>query len=440
MSSEPDFAMPFFQPGESFNAHHRSLEPFFVIFHILALFWTGLIYSQSACAQEPPPLPIWQTIDVPKSITIDLPPSAPQTSASSNRIVGAQSGSMQELEALLKPLWNPTSSCPRGFATYTFSPNNREERYQVSLYNSSGSPAFDKLAKILLAQFKERKWNVAANLCWFIVFGNAKGDLVIRLPPDIDFGPYMADLQKRIKNNWHPPKSNQSRRVKVHFEVHSDGVVSNIRIQQSSGVPEVDETLITAVKNASPFSPFPAGSPDDMNLEFTGDYNLIKPEASSQQASQQDSIQDYYPHKRALQAAVDAIDYRKMAVEALAHESELLRYPFEGSKRHILACHYLRWYALTKSGDITPTQASSYVAEFAKVDTVTDKGVTVGFSNWKPVTDETDCFGNGVETKKINGVEYSRYPIYLERQWEISDFFRKQASLILSGYEGYPED
>jgi len=177
-----------------------------------------------------------------------------------------------------------------------------------------------------------------------------------------------------------------------------------------------------------------------MNLEFTGDYNLIKPEASSQQASQQDSIQDYYPHKRALQAAVDAIDYRKMAVEALAHESELLRYPFEGSKRHILACHYLRWYALTKSGDITPTQASSYVAEFAKVDTVTDKGVTVGFSNWKPVTDETDCFGNGVETKKINGVEYSRYPIYLERQWEISDFFRKQASLILSGYEGYPED
>ncbi len=52
---------------------------------------------------------------------------------------------------------------------------------------------------------------------------------------DVDFGPYMADLQRRIKRAWFPPKGNESKRVVVIFKVHRGGELSNLRLDHSSG-------------------------------------------------------------------------------------------------------------------------------------------------------------------------------------------------------------
>jgi len=60
---------------------------------------------------------------------------------------------------------------------------------------------------------------------------------------DVDFGPYMADLQRRIKAAWHPPKGNESKRVVVVFKVHRDGSLSNLRIDHSSGVAVCDQYI-----------------------------------------------------------------------------------------------------------------------------------------------------------------------------------------------------
>ena len=51
---------------------------------------------------------------------------------------------------------------------------------------------------------------------------------------DIDFGPYMTDLQRRIKRAWFPPKGNESKRVVVIFKVHKGGELSNLRLDHSS--------------------------------------------------------------------------------------------------------------------------------------------------------------------------------------------------------------
>jgi tetratricopeptide (TPR) repeat protein len=66
----------------------------------------------------------------------------------------------------------------------------------------------------------------------------------VRAGPDIDFGPYMADLQRRIKKAWLPPKGNESKRVVVVFKVHRDGALSNLRIDHSSGVACADQAAL----------------------------------------------------------------------------------------------------------------------------------------------------------------------------------------------------
>lgn len=92
---------------------------------------------------------------------------------------------------------------------------------------------------------------------------------------DVDFTRYMADLQRRIKKQWFPPKDMQSRRVKVMFKIHSSGSLSNLRLVEGTGYPLADQAALTAVQNASPFMSLPNGAPDNVDIEFTFDYNVF---------------------------------------------------------------------------------------------------------------------------------------------------------------------
>jgi TonB family protein len=92
---------------------------------------------------------------------------------------------------------------------------------------------------------------------------------------DVDFGPYMADLQRRIKRAWFPPKGNESKRVVVIFKVHRGGELSNLRLEHASGVAIADNAALKAVENAAPFRPLPAGASDDVDIQFTFDYNVF---------------------------------------------------------------------------------------------------------------------------------------------------------------------
>lgn len=93
---------------------------------------------------------------------------------------------------------------------------------------------------------------------------------------DVDFGPYMADLQRRIKRAWFPPKGNESKRVMVVFKVHRNGTMSNLRLQRSSGLAIADQAALKAVQNAAPFRQLPDGAPADVDIQFTFDYNVFK--------------------------------------------------------------------------------------------------------------------------------------------------------------------
>lgn len=93
-------------------------------------------------------------------------------------------------------------------------------------------------------------------------------------PGIVNFGPYMAELQKRIKHNWYPPKGKETERVVTAFKISADGSISNLHVKQSAKITDVDQAALKAVE-ASKFSPLPVGAAASVDVEFTFDYNVF---------------------------------------------------------------------------------------------------------------------------------------------------------------------
>lgn len=101
----------------------------------------------------------------------------------------------------------------------------------------------------------------------------APGVDAIRQP---DWGPYMRELERRIKRNWNPPKGDSSKRVVVYFKIARDGKLLAVNVSRSSGVPLADQAARAAIELTAPFAPLPPeykGS--SIDIDFTFDYNVL---------------------------------------------------------------------------------------------------------------------------------------------------------------------
>lgn len=89
---------------------------------------------------------------------------------------------------------------------------------------------------------------------------------------DVDLGPYMADMNRKIKRAWFPQKSFENLRVKVSYVLGEDGKVSDLKVSQSSNNPLADETARKAIQNAaSSFRPLPDGTLPHIDVDFAFD-------------------------------------------------------------------------------------------------------------------------------------------------------------------------
>lgn len=106
--------------------------------------------------------------------------------------------------------------------------------------------------------------------------GNPNGAPGIDAIKEPDFGPYMKELQRRIKMNWDPPKGNESKRVVLLFSIARDGRLLNVKIHRSSGLQSADNAAINAVKLTAPFRPLPPEyKQQSVDIQFTFDYNVF---------------------------------------------------------------------------------------------------------------------------------------------------------------------
>ncbi|MBI5440241.1 MAG: TonB C-terminal domain-containing protein [Deltaproteobacteria bacterium] len=96
-----------------------------------------------------------------------------------------------------------------------------------------------------------------------------------------EWGPYAAEMIRRIKRNWEIPKLahyGMKGRLVVRFFLMKDGRVEGLRLLVSSGVPPFDNASMQAIRNSSPFRALPPDFPNPREgVTITFLYN-IRPE------------------------------------------------------------------------------------------------------------------------------------------------------------------
>jgi protein TonB len=96
-----------------------------------------------------------------------------------------------------------------------------------------------------------------------------------------DFGSryawYVRIVQQKVSENWLKyevdPGVTDARRVYVTFDIVRDGHPTNVQIEQSSGVPSLDQSAVRALQRIDTFGPLPPDyNQSKVSVEFWFDY------------------------------------------------------------------------------------------------------------------------------------------------------------------------
>jgi periplasmic protein TonB len=88
---------------------------------------------------------------------------------------------------------------------------------------------------------------------------------------------YVRVVQQKVSQNWLKyeidPNIRQANRVYVQFDINRSGQPTNVQIEQSSGVPSLDQSAVRAVQRIDTFGPLPSDySGSKVTVEFWFDY------------------------------------------------------------------------------------------------------------------------------------------------------------------------
>jgi TonB family protein len=153
-----------------------------------------------------------------------------------------------------------------------FDPSSREDRIKLGDKAQESSDlvgAAIEYREALSIQQKEAQAPVSA-----AAKSNAQPAAIatqVKIPPPYDS--YMDMVQARLKQFWFPPKSQNSLKTVVLFNVSQNGDISDLKISQSSGNNEEDQAAVKAVNDASPLLPLPDNR-KSVAIAFTFKYNV----------------------------------------------------------------------------------------------------------------------------------------------------------------------
>jgi protein TonB len=92
------------------------------------------------------------------------------------------------------------------------------------------------------------------------------------------YGYYVTEITRRISNNWLKSmvdsRIQKAPRVYLTFDIARNGTISNIDVQQASGIPSLDRSAQRAVHASNPLPPLPADYPrSNVNVTFYFEYS-----------------------------------------------------------------------------------------------------------------------------------------------------------------------
>lgn len=174
---------------------------------------------------------------------------------------------------------------------YDFGANKKIKLFETTYTRNISKEIFEYSKYGTLSSYSIKTNKEVPYIKYIYTLGNWKLDTVIinakdsktfsfdsngKLLAEPDFGPFMKDLQKKIKNNWHPPKDQQTKRIVILFKLDRYGNLSQLKIKESSGDIKSDDASIKAVKISAPFNPLPTEyKGNDIDIQFTFDYKVF---------------------------------------------------------------------------------------------------------------------------------------------------------------------
>ena len=91
------------------------------------------------------------------------------------------------------------------------------------------------------------------------------------------FAWYVRVVQQKVSENWLKyevdPRVSDAQRVYITFDVMRDGHPANVQVEQSSGVPSLDQSAVRAIQRIDTFGALPSDySGNKVSVEFWFDY------------------------------------------------------------------------------------------------------------------------------------------------------------------------
>jgi protein TonB len=92
------------------------------------------------------------------------------------------------------------------------------------------------------------------------------------------YGWYVEVIQRKVSENWLKyevdPGINNAQRVYITFEVARDGHPYDVKVEQSSGVPSLDQSAVRALLRIDTFGPLPSDyNGSKISVEYWFDYS-----------------------------------------------------------------------------------------------------------------------------------------------------------------------
>ena len=95
----------------------------------------------------------------------------------------------------------------------------------------------------------------------------------ITIKDGVDFGPFLADMNRQVRRVWLCPKGTENVTVVVLVQFGAPGQAPTVRLRQSCGVTDADVAASNAVRSGSRGLKLPPGAHYSMEFQFTFDKN-----------------------------------------------------------------------------------------------------------------------------------------------------------------------
>ena len=178
------------------------------------------------------------------------------------------------LQQEIKTHWQPVSQA-KGTVVINSEISPEGMLSKTNIQRSSKNQDIDDSALQAVSKITSAKETGSGEKMWVdFVFINGQKKVKVGFLPEPNFSDYMNTLQHHIKSAWFPPKGEESRKIVVVFKVNSDGKISDAKVTTPSGSILADAAALAAIEKSDPFESLPAGGPNQVDVQFTFDYNV----------------------------------------------------------------------------------------------------------------------------------------------------------------------